>query len=102
MRPMPCTTWRDMRAGSGGGSVSPDRVGAAHRRVARDDPQLGAREALSNRGGARPAAGARQGPGNRASRADLKGLRRCRPVNFFRSYVRPRMTHLRPLCYSSV
>ena len=44
----------------------------AHRRAARDDPQLGAGEALPDRGGARPVAGARQGPGNRAPRADLK------------------------------
>ena len=50
----------------------PDGAGAAYRRVARDDPQLGTGKALPDRRGACPVAGAGQGARDRAPRPDLK------------------------------
>ena len=52
--------------------LSQTELAVAHRRVARDDPQLGTGETLPDRRGMRPSAGARQGAGDRATRADLK------------------------------
>ena len=47
-------------------------TGAVHQRAARDDSQLGTGEALPDRRGTCPAAGARQGPGDCAPHSDLK------------------------------
>ena len=53
--------------------LSQTEPGAAHRRAARDHPQLGTGQALPDRRGVRPVAGARQGAGDRAARAQMRG-----------------------------
>ena len=56
-------------------------------RVARDDPQLGTGQALPDRRGPRPAAGARQGAGDRAPRPVKSHDRRLARIFFIILYA---------------
>ena len=76
------------------GRIDPARVDATTEAEIAAQEREDETEGIQNM--ARPAASARQGAGDRAPGADLKGWRQCRPPNFFRSCSRRRMSPLAP------